>query len=63
MATDPEGLVFVGFNGRVAALNRNTGKTVWQWKSPTPRTGYVSLLLLDESHLVVSGMRSRAGLL
>jgi outer membrane protein assembly factor BamB len=54
MAPDLKDLVYVGFNGRVAALNRNTGDIVWDWRSPKPRSGYVSLLLLDDSHLIAS---------
>ena len=37
-------LVFVGFNRRVAALNRRTGDIVWEWKASNG-TAYVSLLL------------------
>jgi hypothetical protein len=46
-------LVYVGFNSRVAALDRGDGRVVWDWKSPTG-SGYVSLLLLDEASLIVS---------
>ena len=53
MRTDLESLVFVGFNSRVAALDRNTGEIVWDWRAPTGR-GYVSLLLLDERQLIAS---------
>jgi outer membrane protein assembly factor BamB len=45
-------LVFVGFNSRVAALDRYTGELLWDWKSPEG-TGYVSLLL-DGDRLIVS---------
>ncbi len=48
-ATD---LVFTGFNSRVAALHRDTGEIVWQWKSPKG-TSYVTLLL-EPGLLVVS---------
>jgi len=34
----------VGFNSRVAALDRNSGELVWQWKSPEG-SGFVALLL------------------
>jgi outer membrane protein assembly factor BamB len=54
MVTDLDRVVFVGFNGRVAALDRHTGATVWEWRSPRPRNGYVSLLLLDERQLIAS---------
>lgn len=45
-------LVFIGFNSRVVALDRDTGETVWQWKSPKGR-GYTTVLL-DGDRLVVS---------
>lgn len=37
-------LLFVGFNRRIAALQRSDGELVWQWKAPRG-TGYVALLL------------------
>lgn len=37
-------LVFVGVNRRVAALRRDNGELVWQWRSPRG-SGYVALLL------------------
>jgi hypothetical protein len=46
-------LVFVGFNSRVAAINRHTGETVWQWKSAKGTSDYVALLL-DDDQLIVS---------
>jgi outer membrane protein assembly factor BamB len=46
-------LIFVGFNARVAALNRKTGDIVWKWLCPRPYCGYVTLLL-DGDLLVVS---------
>lgn len=45
-------LVFVGFNRRVAALQRESGEIVWEWKAPNG-TSYVSLLL-DGGMLIVS---------
>ena len=45
-------LLFVAFNSRVAALHRDTGATLWQWKSPKG-TGYTTLLL-DGDRLIVS---------
>ncbi|HTB61968.1 MAG TPA: PQQ-binding-like beta-propeller repeat protein [Opitutales bacterium] len=45
-------LIFAGFNSRVVALDRETGETIWQWKSPTG-TGYVTVLL-DGDRLIVS---------
>ena len=49
-----EDLVFVGFNSRVVALNRDTGTLLWQWKSPKG-TGYTTVLL-DGDRLIVSIM-------
>jgi outer membrane protein assembly factor BamB len=37
-------LVFVGFNSKIAALHRESGKLAWKWTSPAG-TGYVALLL------------------
>jgi hypothetical protein len=52
---DINNLVFVGLNSHVAALDRNTGETVWEWRAPKPISrGYVSLLVLDAQHLIVS---------
>jgi outer membrane protein assembly factor BamB len=45
-------LVFLGFNSRVVALDRDTGEVVWQWKSPKG-TGYTTVLL-DGDRLMVS---------
>lgn len=42
-----EDMVLVGFNRRVAALNRETGDIVWQWKA-SQGSGFVSLLLDDD---------------
>ena len=41
--------VYVGFNRRVAALDRRTGEIIWDWKAPSG-SGYVSLLF-DEGVL------------
>ena len=49
-----EQLIFVGFNSRVAAVDRDSGRMVWQWHSPKG-TGYTSVLL-DGDRLVVSVM-------
>jgi outer membrane protein assembly factor BamB len=54
MIADLDRIVFVGLNGRVAALDRRTGDVVWKWKSPKRMGGYVSLLLLDERQLIVA---------
>ena len=45
-------LVFVGFNSRVAALDRYTGEIKWQWKAPQG-SGYVTLLL-DGDRLIAA---------
>ena len=44
--------VFVGFNSKVAALHRETGEVVWQWKSPKGR-GPVALML-DGDRVIAS---------
>lgn len=44
-------LVFTGFNKRVAAVHRDSGELLWQWKAP--QSGYVTLLL-DGDRLIVS---------
>ena len=54
MAKDLDNVVFVGLNGRVAALDRASGRILWKWRAPKPRRGYVSLLLLDEYQLIAS---------
>jgi outer membrane protein assembly factor BamB len=46
-------LVIIGLNARVAALNRETGETVWEWRSPKPRSGYVNLLV-DRKMLIAA---------
>jgi len=38
-------LVYVGLNGRVFAIDRQSGRTIWEWESPKPRRGFVSLML------------------
>jgi outer membrane protein assembly factor BamB len=48
---DISDLVFTAFNKRVAALDRDTGEIVWQWKAPSGET-YASLLL-DGDRLIV----------
>ena len=49
---DASSLIFVGFNSRVVALDRDTGHLVWKWKSPSG-TG-IPVLLLDGDRLIVS---------
>jgi outer membrane protein assembly factor BamB len=46
-------LVFLGFNSRVVALERNTGRLVWDWKSPKGSSKFVAVLL-DGDRLIVS---------
>ena len=46
-------LVFAGLNAHVVALDRNSGEIVWQWVSPKPRAGYVTLLL-DKDRLLAA---------
>jgi outer membrane protein assembly factor BamB len=48
-------LVFVGFNKRVAALDRNSGAIIWEWQAPKPwaTIGYLTMLL-DGDRLIVS---------
>ena len=52
-------LIYVGLNGRVAALDRETGQMVWEWRSPEGAT-YVSLLV-DRDRLVVRRRRRDIG--
>ncbi len=53
MATNPNDMVFLGFNKRIAALDQRTGELVWEWKAPKGWS-YVSLLLIDEETLIAS---------
>jgi hypothetical protein len=39
-------LLFVGFNGRVVALERSCGELVWEWKVLKP-TGRMIAILVD----------------
>lgn len=54
MSITLENMVFVGLNRRVAALDMDTGELLWDWTAPKPWSGYVSLLLPNETHLIVS---------
>jgi hypothetical protein len=47
-----EDMVFVGLNGRVIALDRDSGDILWQWKAS--RNGGYMTLLPDRDRLVVS---------
>src|SRR5262245_20045067 len=46
-------MVYVGLNGRVACLERETGAVLWEWRCPKPRSGYVTLLV-DRDLLLVT---------
>ena len=51
-------LLFLGLNGRVAALDRNSGEIVWEWTAKDPDKnravgGYMTLLV-DQGQLFVS---------
>ena len=45
-------LLFVGFNSRIAALDRFSGEIVWEWKAPKG-SGFVSMIL-DGDRLIAS---------
>ncbi|MCA9006799.1 MAG: PQQ-binding-like beta-propeller repeat protein [Planctomycetaceae bacterium] len=45
-------LLFVSFNSRVVALNRDTGNLLWSWKSPKGRSNYLAILVDDEQLFV-----------
>jgi outer membrane protein assembly factor BamB len=47
-------LIFVGLNGRIAALDRSRGEIIWQWRSPKPQRGYVNILL--DRNLLIAGV-------
>ena len=53
MTTRIDDLVFLGFNKRVAALDKRTGELAWEWKAPKGWS-YVSLLLVDDETLIAS---------
>jgi outer membrane protein assembly factor BamB len=46
-------LVFVGLNGRVIALQRDTGDLVWKWAPKTTTAGFVAFVV-DGDRLFVS---------
>ena len=48
-----QNLAFVGFRSRVLALDRDTGKIIWDWKSPKGSSSHVAVLL-DGDRLIVS---------
>lgn len=43
-----EDLLFVGFNGRVVALEKRSGELVWDWKCPKPTSQMVAILVEGE---------------
>jgi outer membrane protein assembly factor BamB len=45
-------LLFLGFNSRVVALDRDTGALIWSWKAPKGRSSYVAILVDDEQLFV-----------
>ncbi len=47
-----ESLIYVGFNSQVVALSRETGRLVWEWKSPKD-SGFVAVLL-DGDRVIAS---------
>ena len=38
-------LLFVGFNGRVVALEQRSGELVWEWKCPKPSGQMMAVLV------------------
>lgn len=46
-------LAYVGFNSRVIAMDRETGRNVWSWHSPKGRSQHVAVML-DGDRLIVS---------
>ena len=46
-------LIYAGFNSRVFALDRATGRLVWHWHAPKGRATNVAVLL-DGDRLIVS---------
>ncbi len=48
-----ENMVFVALNGRVVALDRDSGEILWQWQAPKAGSGYMTLLP-DRDRLIVS---------
>lgn len=54
-ASDPLSItdfLFVSFNSRVLALDRDTGRLIWNWKAHKGRSNYVSILVDDEQLFV-----------
>ena len=53
MTNERNNLLYIGLNRRVAALEEETGRIVWEWKA-SKGYGFVSLLLLDKQKLIAS---------
>ena len=53
-------LVFVSFNRRVAALYRENGETIWNWRAP--RGGGPVAVMLDGDRLITSVQGDTYGL-
>jgi outer membrane protein assembly factor BamB len=49
-----EDMVFVALNGRVVALDRESGEMLWQWNAPKAGIASYMTLLPDRDRLVVS---------
>lgn len=49
-----ENIVYVGLNGKVAALEKSTGDLVWEWNCPKPRRGTV--MLMAEKDCIVAAV-------
>jgi len=47
-----DGMVFVGTNTSVVALNRDTGKVIWETNIPMPRKWPIAYKI-DDSHMIV----------
>lgn len=41
-------LLFVGFNGRVVALEQRSGELAWEWKCPKPSASLVAILVQED---------------
>ncbi len=54
MAKKVENLVFVGLNGKVVALDRQSGKIRWRWQA-TKSGGYMTLLPEGDRLIVSAG--------
>ncbi len=48
-----ENIIYVGFNKRVVAMDRQTGEICWTWK-PKSKGGSYTTLMLERDMLIVS---------